>query len=297
VAPLGGRARSALPDSAFAYIDSKGRRRLPINDAAHVRNALARFEQTAFENDVARERARQRLLKAASKYGISPIGFFGGQLRKERRQGEVNARSAKVASLPQGTVTLLMADVEGSTPLTRRLGDRYPSFLRGVWRDIGAAVRRTRGQEVDIRGDEYIAVFRKPLDGLAGAIAIQRAMIGHLSPEGEAVRVRIGLHTGQATIADAAYVGITMHTVARVCSAGHGGQILVSTATHDVLADAAGPGTTFRRLGRYVLAGLAEPEELFQVAADGLVAEFPKLRVKIARPPAPTLPTREIPRP
>ncbi|TMB94674.1 MAG: hypothetical protein E6J38_07340, partial [Chloroflexi bacterium] len=80
---LSASARSRLPDSAFAYIDSQGVRRLPINDAVHVRNALARFEQVTFESDVARERARERVLRAAKKHGIVPLGFFDGQLRKE----------------------------------------------------------------------------------------------------------------------------------------------------------------------------------------------------------------------
>src|SRR5919202_984973 len=82
---LKGSKRSRLPDTAFAYIDSRGRRRLPVHDRAHVRNALARFNQVAFENDAARERARQRLLNAAKKYGIVPVGFITGELRSERR--------------------------------------------------------------------------------------------------------------------------------------------------------------------------------------------------------------------
>src|ERR1700716_531327 len=83
---LDGKTRADLPDSAFAYIDSKGRRRLPINDEAHVRNALARFNQTSFEDEAARDRARTRLLKAAKRYGIVPIGFMTGQLRSQSLQ-------------------------------------------------------------------------------------------------------------------------------------------------------------------------------------------------------------------
>src|SRR6184192_2259397 len=83
---LDAKTRGRLPDSAFAYIDSGGRRRLPINDGAHVRNALARFNQTTFEDEAARDRARTRLLKAAKKYGIVPVGFMTGQLRSQSRQ-------------------------------------------------------------------------------------------------------------------------------------------------------------------------------------------------------------------
>src|SRR5947209_15344165 len=117
---LDGKARAELPDSAFAYIDSKGRRRLPINDESHVRNALARFNQTSFEDESARDRARTRLLKAAKRYGIVPIGFMAGQLRSSGQ---------RKVKLPVGFVTLLLADVEDSSGLVQKLGDRYVSFL------------------------------------------------------------------------------------------------------------------------------------------------------------------------
>ena len=123
--------RARLPDSSFAYVDSQGRRRLPINDISHVRNALARFDQVDFEDDAARERARERLLRAAKKFGIVPLGFFDGQLRK--------ARGANVRSLPRGTVTFLLTDIEGSTRLLERLGDDYTGLLR----DVRTTIRTT----------------------------------------------------------------------------------------------------------------------------------------------------------
>src|SRR5467141_741172 len=111
--PLGAKERAQLPDSAFAYVDSRGNRRLPIHDAAHVRNALSRFSQVAFEDDAARDKARTRLLKAAKKYGIVPIGFVRAELQPQRK-------------LPKGNVTLLLTDIEGSTALLGVLDDRYP---------------------------------------------------------------------------------------------------------------------------------------------------------------------------
>src|SRR5438876_4724664 len=117
MARLDASKRARLPGSAFAYVDSRDRRRLPIHDEAHVRNALARFDQVPFEDDAARERARKRLLNAAKKYGIVPVGFITGQLRSERRH--------EVATLPTGFVTFLLTDIEGSTALLRQLGDRY----------------------------------------------------------------------------------------------------------------------------------------------------------------------------
>lgn len=282
MAPLDARARAALPDTAFAYIDAQGRRRLPINDPAHTRNALARFEQTTFESDAARERARVRLLRAAKKFGIAPLGFFDGQLRKERRQGRIDASAARIARLPTGIVTFLLGDVEGSTALARRLGDDWPALLQALWQVIRRNLRVSGGEEVDIRGDEYFAVFRRAGNAVQGAVRAQLAIARHAWPGAERLKVRIGLHTGRPTIADAAYVGITVHTVARVCSAGHGGQVLLSSATHAALAGEPATEVSFRELGRYRLAGLAEPEALYQLLAAGLTSEFPRLRARQA---------------
>ena len=108
---LSAKTRAQLRNTAFAYIDSKGRRRLPIHDEAHVRNALARFNQTRFEDDAARERARKRLLTAAKKYGIVPIGFISGQLATERLEGESSARAGVVRKSPSSCPILRILPV------------------------------------------------------------------------------------------------------------------------------------------------------------------------------------------
>ena len=276
-------ARARLPDAAFAYVDSQGRRRLPIHDASHVRNALARFDQTAFEDDVARERARQRLLRAAKKYGIVPIGFFDGQLRKERLQTEIKARARDIASLPRGVVTFLLTDIEGSTGLLQQLGDGYATVLRDVRALIRKSVRDAGGHEVDARADEFFAAFRQPARAVDAAIGIQRALAKRKWPGEVEVCVRVGIHTGRTTLTDTGYVGIAVHTAARVCSAGHGGQILLSSASRDVLPGTQADGIAFRTLGRYALAGLPDPEALYQVHAADLRAKFPKLRTTAVR--------------
>jgi len=276
--PLSASARARLPDSAFAYVDSEGRRRLPIHDISHVRNALARFDRTTFEDDAARERARQRLLRAAKRHGIVPIGFFDGQLRKERQQTASTARAIDLAKLPRGTVTFLLSDIEGSTRLLRQLGDAYGALLRDVRAIIRSSVRSTGGHEVDCRADEFFAAFAEPASALDAAIAIQRSLRKREWPDGVDVCVRIGIHTGRTTVGETGYVGIAVPTAARICSAGHGGQILLSTAARDALAQRRPAGVTFRTLGRYALAGLAEPEALFQVHGPELRAKFPKLR-------------------
>ena len=243
-----------------------------------MRNALARFEQVAFEDDAARERARQRLLRAAKKYGIVPLGFFDGQLRKERQQTAIKARARDIASLPRGTVTFLLTDIEGSTALLQRLGDGYAAVLRDTRVLIRKGVRDAGGHEVDARADEFFAVFREPAPALVAAVGIQRSLRTHAWPDGAEVCVRIGVHTGRTTLGEAGYVGIAVHTAARVCSAGHGGQILVSSAARELLDTGRSAEITLRSLGRYTLAGLTEPETLFQVHAAELRARFPKPR-------------------
>src|SRR5215207_8692098 len=163
MAQLGPAERARLPDSAFAYVDARGRRRLPIHDASHVRNALARFNQVAFEDDAARDRARGRLLRAASKHGIMPVGFIDAQLRPDAR-------------LPTGRITFLLIDIEGSTALLHRLGDGYAGVLADVRRLVRAAVRRAHGHVVSARGDDVFAVFERAPAALDAALAIQRSM-------------------------------------------------------------------------------------------------------------------------
>ena len=275
---LDAKTRGRLPDSAFAYIDSGGRRRLPINDGAHVRNALARFNQTTFEDEAARDRARTRLLKAAKKYGIVPVGFMTGQLRNVRIRGEAEARVSEVRTLPTGSVTFLLADIEDSTGLVRRLGDRYPRLLADVRSLLGGAIRKSGGREVDTRADELFAVFKQAAAALGAALAIQRKVASMVWPDDLNVRIRIGLHTGHPTLTDAGYVGIAVHTAARVCSAAHGGQIMLSHATRDAIGASEPAGISFRNLGLHQLQGLPELQALFQADAPDLASEFPPPR-------------------
>ena len=274
---LSARERRELPDRAFAYIDREGSRRLPINDEGHVRAALARFNQVQFEDDDARAEALKRLLLAARKYRIVPIGFMTRQMRP--RAGS----SAKKSKLPTGRVTLLFTDIEASTALLEMLGDGYIDILNDVRSLMRDAVGSAGGAEVDARADEFFAAFRRPAQALAAAVAIQRGLQGRAWPDDIQVCVRVGIHTGRTTLAETGYVGIAVHTASRVCSAGHGGQILLSTAARDAMDVARSDGITFRTLGRYTLAGLPEPEGLFQVNVTDLRVKFPKLRAAVVR--------------
>jgi len=277
MARLSSSDRAKLPDSAFAYIDSRGRRRLPIHDEPHVRNALARFGRVSFESDQARERARKRLLNAAKRYRIVPIGFITGEL-SDRRQ---------LASLPTGVVTFLLTDIEGSTALLRQLGDGYGEMLNEVRGVLRQSVAKAGGREVDARADEFFAVFGHALPAVEAAVAAQRAMCQRTWPDDLECRVRVGIHTGQPTLTDSGYIGLAIHTAARVCSAANGGQIVLSAETSAAVEGSLPAGVRLRSLGRHHLAGLADPEPLFQVEADGLAADFPPLRLGVASTPEP----------
>jgi len=261
VATLSAKERARLPDRAFAYIDSEGKRRLPIHDAGHVRNALSRFNQVAFEDDAARDRARIRLLNAAKKFGIVPIGFVSSQLQPER-------------NLPRGQVTFLLADIEGSTALLHRLGDRYAALLADVRRVARKAIRSAKGHLVSARGDDVFAVFEEAGTAVETARAIQREMQAHKWPAGAECRLRIGLHRGRPELTDTGYVGISVHAAARICFSGHGGQIIMSAAVRGALPDE----VSAVPLGKWRFRGLPEPIEMFQVETADLPADFPPLR-------------------
>jgi class 3 adenylate cyclase len=264
VTHLSARKRGALRDSAFAYVDSTGRRRLPIHDESHVRNALARFNQVQFEDEEARDQARRRLLRAARKYGIVPIGFIDRQLRGEAGR-----------SLPTGVVTFLLTDIQDSTGLVQRLGEGYAPLLADTRRLIRAAVRRAGGVEVDARADEFFAVFKQPHAALHAAIAIQRAVRDHGWPDGAAVRLRAGVHSGRPTLTEGGYVGLAVHTTARVSAAAHGGQILVSGAATRLVGHELAAELRLVELGTYRLRGLPEEEALYQLTVADLPARFP----------------------
>jgi class 3 adenylate cyclase len=266
MAKLGAKERAQLPDSAFAYIDSQGKRRLPIHDAAHVRNALARFSQVHFEDEAARDRARSRLLRAAKKHGIMPIGFISSQLEPQRK-------------LPKGNLTFLLTDIEGSTGLLARLGDDYALVLRDVRRRVRTAVRRAGGHLVSARGDDVFAVFDRAKPALDASLAIQRAMQDGGWPGGiDEVRLRIGLHRGRPTLTDTGYVGISVHAAARICFAAHGGQIVLSGAVRSAVLDTLPDEVALKELGAWRFRGLPEPVTIYQVEADGLLDDFPPLR-------------------
>jgi DNA-binding NarL/FixJ family response regulator/class 3 adenylate cyclase len=178
-----------------------------------------------------------------------------------------------VSELPDGTITLLFTDVEGSTALVHRLGDGYRSVLEAHRRLVREAVAAEDGREVDSRGDEFFVVFR---DAAAAARAARRAQEAHNRhewPDGVELRVRMGLHTGTPTVRPEGYFGLDVHRAARICQAGHGGQILLSEQTRKALDG----DERVQDLGVHELRGLPEPERIFQLTVPGLPDRFPPL--------------------
>src|SRR5206468_11506464 len=134
------------------------------------------------------------------------------------------------------------------------------------------------GREVDARADDLFAVFERAPSALEAALAIQRAMHGAAWPGEIDVRLRIGLHRGRPTLSDTGYVGLSVHAAARICFAAHGGQIVVSSSVRSAVQTSLGDGISLRSLGTWRFQGLREPEDLYQVEAADLLAEFPPLR-------------------
>ncbi len=180
--------------------------------------------------------------------------------------------------LPSGTVTFLFTDIEGSTRLLQKLGnERFVDALTTHARLLRSACVEAGGVEANTQGDGFLFAFGTAREGVAAAVAAQRLLAAHEWPGGR-VRVRIGLHTGQSVLADGQYAGLDVHRAARVMGAAHGGQVLLSARTAERIADEPLEGVVLRDLGEHRLKDLLEPEQLFQVDAEGLEREFPDLK-------------------
>ncbi len=194
------------------------------------------------------------------------------------------AYALSVAELPRGTVTFLFTDIEGSTRLLKRLGGRYSDVLAEHRRILREATEARGGREMDTQGDSFFFAFARANAALGAAVVAQRALAQHDWPEGGEVRVRMGLHTGEPAVDADNYVGLGVHRAARIGAVGHGGQVLLSNATRELVEDEVG-GVSIRELGSYRLKDIDRPERLFQLDIEGLQTEFPPLKAeKVAEP-------------
>jgi class 3 adenylate cyclase len=181
-----------------------------------------------------------------------------------------------MAALPGGTVTFLFTDIEGSTRLLQELGDDYGEVVRDHRRLLREHLGEKGGTEVDTQGDAFFYSFPRAKDAVAGAVAAQRALAGHSWPENTEVRVRMGLHTGEPSVGEEGYLGLDVVRAARICSAGHGGQILLSETTRALLGNDLPKGVSVVDLGQQDLKDV-QHERIYQLALDG-DQSFPPLK-------------------
>jgi predicted ATPase/class 3 adenylate cyclase len=180
--------------------------------------------------------------------------------------------------LPTGTVTFLFTDIEGSTKLLQALGDRWPTILEEHNRVLRDAISGAGGIALRTEGDAFFAVFERVQAALTTAGAAQWALASHPWPPDATIRVRMGMHTGEGTLGGDDYLGLDVHRAARIAAAGHGGQVLLSLATTELVRGGLPEGLGLRDLGEHRLKDLARPEHIFQLTIEGVPADFPPIR-------------------
>src|SRR4051794_2583739 len=228
-----------------------------------------------------------RVCVLGSTIGDSGLGF--------ERDPELSTPAVREAStaLPTGTVTFLFTDIEGSTRLLKHLGrDRYGEVLATHNRLLRAAFSESGGIEIDTKGDSFFVVFRSAGAAIEGSAAAQRALAEHEWPDSVQVRVRMGLHTGEASVGTDGYVGFAVHQAARIGDAGHGGQVLLSSTTANLVRHELPGGLGLLDLGRTELPDFDHPERLFQLEIEGLSGQFPALSTREREKARPRIPRR-----
>ena len=197
--------------------------------------------------------------------------------------------------LPSGTVTFVFTDIEKSTRLLGRLGDDYSPVLEKHRVLLAEIFNAHEGNVVDTHGDELFAAFPRPTVALEAAIEAQLALKDTQWPNGERVRVRMGIHTGEVKLVGNKYVGLEVHRAARIGAAGHGEQIVLSQSTRSLVEHSLPPDVIVKDLGLFRLKDLSDPEHLHQVSASGMPSRFPDLRTlstdrhRIHPPPDPLI--------
>ncbi|HET6642776.1 MAG TPA: adenylate/guanylate cyclase domain-containing protein [Gaiellaceae bacterium] len=182
-----------------------------------------------------------------------------------------------MSSLPGGTVTFLFSDIESSTRLLEQLGDRYGDVLRDHRQILRARLGEAGGQEIDTQGDAFFFSFPRAREAVAGAVGAQRDLAAHEWPDGVEVKARMGLHTGEPTVGEEGYVGMDVVRAARICSAGHGGQILLSETTRALIGNDVPDGVMVRDLGEARLKDI-QHERIFELALTEQSDQFPPLK-------------------
>jgi class 3 adenylate cyclase len=189
-----------------------------------------------------------------------------------------------VSARPTGTVTFLLTDIEGSTQLLKHLGEGYEDVLSDHQRILRAAFTENDGWEIDTQGDAFFVAFPRAKDAVGAAVAAQRGLAAHQWPQGAEVRVRMGLHTDEPVVGESRYVGFGVHRAARIAAAGHGGQVLLSNTTRELVEGDLPPAVRLLDLGEHRLQDIERPEHIAQVLIDGLPAVLTPLKSLDAQP-------------
>lgn len=183
-----------------------------------------------------------------------------------------------MSTLPEGTVTLLFTDIEGSTRLLQELGEAYEDILTDHRRLLRTRIEENGGVVVDTQGDAFLAAFRRARDAVTAAVEAQHALAAHDWSGSARPRVRMAIHTGEPSHVGEGFVGLSVHRAARICSAGHGGQVLLSATTRDLIDDHLPSGVALLDLGEHRLKDLDRPEKITQLVIEGIPPVFTPLK-------------------
>ena len=184
-----------------------------------------------------------------------------------------------MSALPSGTVTFVFSDVEGSTRLLKRLGERYGEVIAEHRRIVRETFGAHDGVEIDRQGDSFFYAFARARDAVSAAVDAQRAHADHAWPDGEQVRLRMGLHTGEPAVGAEGYLGVDVVRAARLAATGRGGSVLLSETTRALLGSSLPDGVSVHALGERRLKDIDEPERIYELEIEGV--EQP-----VAAPPA-----------
>jgi predicted ATPase/class 3 adenylate cyclase/DNA-binding CsgD family transcriptional regulator len=236
-----------------------------------VLKALAKDPQQRFANVKAFALALEEAFHAGS-----PGRTFS--VASSEHPAGYGQKGSSLGNLPMGTVTMLFTDIEGSTRLLQRVGDHYTDMLAECRHLLRTACQAWNGYEVDTQGDSFFVAFARATDAALAVVEAQRTLAAHPWPEGVAVRVRMGLHTGEPARTSEGYVGLDVHRAARIMSAAHGGQVLLSQTTCILVEQDLPEDLSLRDLGEHRLKDLGRPRRLFQLVISDLPADFPPPR-------------------
>jgi predicted ATPase/class 3 adenylate cyclase len=198
--------------------------------------------------------------------------------------------SPEITTFPTGTVSFLFTDIEGSTRLLQQLGASYRDVLQEHRRILGVAFEAAGGRIVGTEGDSLFVAFPQATAAVRAAAAAQEALARSAWPGGIDLKVRMGIHTGEADLSEGSYVGLDVHRAARIAAAAHGGQVLLSATTVELASDAFSEALRVRDLGQHRLRDLSRAQHLYQLVIGNLASDFPP--PKTDRPAIDSLPVQ-----